>query len=50
MFCAMDGVLCTGETLNHVLTEAKKKKHPHKPYVFLVPSKTQLVSPVPRSS
>ncbi len=46
MFCAMDGVLCSGESLKTVLDEAKKRKHPHKPYVFLVPSKSQLEPPI----
>jgi len=47
MFCPTDGVLCKGESLKKVLETVHRKKHPHKPYIFLVPSKDQLGFPVP---
>jgi hypothetical protein len=45
-FCASDGVLCTGESLQKVMSAVKRQKHPHKPFVFLVPSKERL-TPLP---
>ncbi len=46
MFSVNEGVVGKGESLKKVLEDAKKLNIHPRPYVFLVPSKEELGSPV----
>ena len=47
MFNVPEGVVSKGSTLDQVLHSAKKKKYDEQPFLFHVPSKDELQSPVP---
>lgn len=46
MFCANDGLVSHGETLDGVLSEAARKKVSGTSYLLHVPSKSDLASPL----
>ena len=46
-FNVEEGLVCSGDTLNQVLSDSHKKKSHFKPFVFHVPSKDELSHPLP---